>query len=125
MIIGKRYSIDLYASISGKTRLTNATLRAISDSTLPSVSTVIAEHATTLYRLPDALKAVDIYADSFYHFMDSSGVAVVIPLSYINVSTIQETGTVSRTVVFTLANDTELTKLVTTLDNAGFTYRLP
>lgn len=125
MDIGKLYNLSLQASISNKLRLVHATLVGITDSSNPAVTPVITEHNTSVYRLPATLKAIDIYQQKFYYFRESGtdGV-IVIPEAYINVSSIVEVSQLTRTLVFTLANTDELARLVATLNDGEFQYRL-
>lgn len=125
MDIGRLYNLSLQASISSKLRLIHATLTGITDSSNPAVTPVITEHNTSLYRLPANLKAIDIYQQRFYYFRESGtdGI-IVVPEAYINASSIIEVSQLTRTLIFTLANTDELARLVATLNDGDFQYRV-
>jgi len=125
MDISRLYNLSLQSSISNKLRLVHATLVGITDSSNPSVTPVITEHNTSLYRLPASLKTIDIYQQRFYYFRESGtdGV-IVIPEAYINTASIVEVSQLTRTLVFTLANTDELSRLVSALNDGEFQYRV-
>lgn len=125
MIVGTRYNMSLLATVSGKASIVAAKLIGVTDNSAAGVSAVIAEHNSTKYKLPDTLKAIDIYSQLFYHFReDGKDYVLVIPEAYINQSTVTEVSQLTKTIVVSLASAESYAQLVNVLNDNGFQYRV-
>jgi len=125
MNIGKRYTFSLLSSFSGKLRLVSAQLVSQSDSSIATVTPAINEHLTSVYRLPTTLKQLDIYGQRFFHFREEgTDGMIIIPEAYINQGTIEETTSITRTLVFTVSTAEELANLTRILTENQFKYRV-